>query len=107
MVYVGQVGGPRDSFVARAQDLPALDAALKVDVVSALVETMPAHQCGHAWTARAGWPETSDADLAWLAAATVAFGMHGRALEGFFAITRSGWLDVRTGEHRVWKRLRL
>jgi hypothetical protein len=33
--------------------------------------------------------------------------MHGRTLEGFWVITRSGWRDVVTDEHRVWKRLRL
>jgi hypothetical protein len=33
--------------------------------------------------------------------------MHGRPLDGFYVITRTGWRDVRTGERRVWKRLRL
>ena len=31
-VHVGVLAGPRTGFVARAQDVPALDAALKVDV---------------------------------------------------------------------------
>ena len=48
-----------------------------------------------------------DLDLQWLAAARTAFGMHGRPLEGFYALTRTGWRDVLTGESRVWKRLRL
>jgi hypothetical protein len=35
------------------------------------------------------------------------FAAHGVRLTGFYAITRTGWLDVRTGEARVWRRLRL
>jgi hypothetical protein len=57
--------------------------------------------------ARPGTPDLHDLDLLWLAAARTAFGMHGRALDGFYAVTRTGWRDVLTGETRVWKRLRL
>ncbi len=105
-VHVGVPAGMRDSFVARAQDLPAIDDALRIDVVSSLVEQSPARST-YAWITRPGVPHPHDLDLAWLAAATVAFAIHGRALAGFYAITRAGWLDVRTGERRMWKRLRL
>ncbi len=105
-VHVGVLGGDRDSFVVRAQDLPAVDAALRADVVSALLEDAPA-EWRTAWLVRPGTPEPHDLDLQWLAAARTAFGMHGRALDGFFALTRTGWRDVRTDECRVWKRLRL
>src|SRR3954453_7280424 len=40
-VHVGVLAGPRDSFVVRAQDLPAVDAALRTDVLSSLVEQAP------------------------------------------------------------------
>ena len=105
-VHVGVLGGDRDSFVVRAQDLPAVDAALRADVVSALLEDAPPDWCT-AWLLRPGTPEPHDLDLQWLAAAGTAFGMHGRALDRFFALTRTGWRDVRTDESRVWKRLRL
>lgn len=105
-VHVGVLGGPRDSFVERAQDLPAMDAGLRADLVSALVDET-GDECRCAWLTRAGVPELHDVDLAWLAAARIGFGMHGRPLDGFYALTRSGWLDVLTGERQTWKRLRL
>ena len=105
-VHVGVLGGPRDSFVVRAQDLPAVDGALRTDVVAALLEDSPA-DWRTAWLVRPGTPEQHDLDLQWLAAAGTAFGMHGRALDGFFVLTRTGWRDVLTDDRRVWKRLRL
>ena len=51
-----------------------------------------------AWLVRPGTPEPHDLDLQWLAAARTAFGMHGRALDGFYVITRTGWRDVLTDE---------
>lgn len=105
-VSVGTLAGVHDSFVVRAQDLPAVDAGLRIDVMSSLVEQAPPGQVA-AWVTRAGGPDPHDLDLEWLSATTVAFGIHARRLAGFYAITRSGWLDVRTGERRTWKRLRL
>jgi hypothetical protein len=111
-VGVGRLGGDvgdredRQGFVVRAQDLPAIDGSLRTDVMSALLEQTEAWPAA-AWVARAGCPTPHDVDLQWLAATMAAFGAHGRALEGFYAITRAGWLDVRTGESRTWKRLRL
>ena len=105
-VHVGVLAGPRDSFVVRAQDLPAVDAALRTDVLSSLVEQAPS-TWRTAWLARPGDPELHDQDLAWLAAARTAFGIHARPLEGFYVVTRTGWRDVLTDETRVWTRLRL
>lgn len=105
-VSVGLPAAARDSFVVRAQDVPTVDGALRTDVISSLVG-QTGDECVCAWVTRPGVPDPHDLDLAWLAASEVAFGIHGRALVGFFAITRTGWLDVRTGERRVWKRLRL
>jgi hypothetical protein len=105
-VYVGTLGGPRDSFVVRARDLPVMDAGLRADVVGELVEQTSDEQ-RHAWVVRPGHPEQHDADLHWLAATRAAFATHGRPLEAFYAITRYGWRDVCTGRTRTWKRLRL
>jgi len=105
MVYVGALGGPKDCFVVRAQDIPMLDAALRTEVVSSLVEDCPTATA--AWITRSGRPEPYDSDLTWLSAATRAFGMHDRVLDSFHAITRYGWRDVRSGDSRSWQRLRL
>ena len=105
-VYVGTLGGPRDSFVVRARDLPAMDQGLRADVVSELLEGS-AEDRRTAWIVRPGHPEPHDADLHWLAAARAAFAMHGRPLDAFYALTRYGWRDVCSGRSRTWKRLRL
>src|SRR5512141_1478204 len=105
-LHVGVLGGLRDSFVVRAQDLPAVDASLRIDVVASLLEDSPEGWCA-AWLVRPGTPEVHDLDLQWLAATRTAFGMHARTLDGFFVLTRAGWRDVLTDETRVWRRLRL
>ncbi len=106
IVQVGHLGGARDSFVVRRQDLPVVDAALRIDVVDSLLEQGdPGWRS--AWVVRPGTPEPHDLDVQWLAAARTAFGVHGRALGGFYVITRAGWRDVLTGDSRTWRRLRL
>lgn len=105
-VNVGRLAGVHDSFVVRAQDLPVVDAALRTDVVSSLVAQTEEDGCC-VWLCRPGEPAPHDLDLEWLSATRVAFGMHGRDLAGFYAVTRRGWLDVCSGERRTWKRLRL
>ena len=105
-VYVGSLGGERDSFVVRAGDLPTIDTALRTDVVGALVERTDSSS-QTVWLTRAGGPEPYEQDAAWFAAARIAFAMHGRPLLGCFAVTRYGWRDVATGESRTWRRLRL
>ena len=50
-VYVGVLGGPRAGFVLRARDAPAMDAALRIDVVAALLEDSPPDWCT-AWLVR-------------------------------------------------------
>ena len=106
VVYVGTLGGDRDSFVVRAGDLPVIDTAVRTDVVSALLErTDDRHRT--AWLTRSGGPDPYEQDAAWSACARTAFAMHGRPIEGFFAITRYGWRDVVGGDGRTWRRLRL
>ncbi|HET6698952.1 MAG TPA: hypothetical protein VFG88_07690 [Nocardioidaceae bacterium] len=86
-------------------DALAMDAALRTDLAARLVGA--AARADTAWLVRPGAPEPHDLDLAWLAALRMATGMHGLVLARFFAVTRYGWLDVVSGERRVWKRLRL
>lgn len=105
-VHVGVLGADRTGFVARAADLPALDAALRLDVVCTLVEHSPA-TWRSAWVVRAGTPEPHDLDLQWLAAVRMAFSIHDRPLDGCYVLTRTGWRDAVTEESRVWARLRL
>jgi hypothetical protein len=105
-INVGVLAGPRDTFVARAQDIPIMDAALRVDVVSALIMGT-GQKWRSAWLCRAGGVEPHDTDFDWLRASTSAFAIHSRTLNGFYVVTRTGWREVRTGEQRIWKRLRL
>lgn len=105
-VHVGVLAGPRTGFVVRSADLPAVDGALRTDILAALVEQSP-EEWRTTWVARAGTPDVHDLDLQWLAAARSAFGIHGRLMDGCYVITRSGWRDAHTDESRVWARLRL
>lgn len=107
VVHVGEVGGDHRACPVPSQD-PVLDAGTRTDVVSGLLETAPVGPCAvSVWITRAGDPVVQDEDLAWLSAATRAFDAAGRPLGGFWSVTRTGWLDVRSGEGRSWKRLRL
>src|SRR4051794_3923446 len=105
-VHVGVPDGERDSFVVRAQDRPAIDGALRIDVLSRLLEETPA-DWRTAWLVRAGTVNLHDEDLRWFAAARTAYAIHDRSLDGFWVVTRSGWRDVVSEDRRVWKRLRL
>jgi hypothetical protein len=105
-VHVGQLAGDRSGFVIRAQDRTAMDAALRLDVASRLVEQSPS-EWRTAWLVRPGTPERHDLDLEWLAAFRTALDVHARPLEACYVITRSGWRDLRSDHQHVWARLRL
>jgi hypothetical protein len=105
-LQVGELGGGRYGVTVPSRDLAGFDASLRTDVAAGLVQRCP-EDWGTAWLVRPGTPEQHDLDLQWLAATRTAFGIHGRTLEAFYALTRSGWRDVVSGETRVWKRLRL
>ncbi len=105
-IHVGRLAGPRTGFVVRGQDVPALDAALRVDVVCALLEDSPA-SWRTAWLVRPGTPEPHDLDRQWLAAVRAGFGILGRDWDGCYVLTRTGWRDLVTDETRTWARLRL
>ncbi len=106
-VHVGRPAGPRES--AALTETKGYDAGLRADVVSRLLDLLawdlPEEPA--AWLTRPGDLEPQDVDLAWLAASHLAFAMHGRSLASYYVITRAGWLEMRSGQRRVWKRLRL
>lgn len=107
-VHVGLPLGDRLTIEVPWPASAEYDVGLKFDLMAALVASWScAGKDAFVWLTRPGVPDPHDADLQWLAGATRAFGAHGVGLLGFLAITRTGWLDVRSGERRVWKRLRL
>ncbi|HEU4513699.1 MAG TPA: hypothetical protein VFR87_11400 [Nocardioidaceae bacterium] len=106
VVHVGALGSGHVSCAVPAVD-PVLDAGTRTDVVLRLLEAANVSSAASAWVTRPGEPDLQDSDLAWLAAAGRAFATVGCGLDGFWSVTRTGWLDVRTGERRTWKRLRI
>jgi hypothetical protein len=105
LVEVGVVDGPRRSATVPAADRPLLDPGTRSALVTTLLEEYV--DPTDAWLVRPGEPVLQDDDLAWLSAADRAFASSGAELVGFYVITRTGWLDVRSEESRTWKRLRL
>jgi hypothetical protein len=107
-IHVGDPGRWRGSTELPWPEPRWHDAGVRVDVVTALLARIdPTVVAASGWLTRPGVPELHDADLDWYAAAVRGFGAHDVTLTGFRAVTRTGWIDVVTGERRVWKRLRL
>jgi hypothetical protein len=108
VVHVGRLGGSTRTCTVPLASLSVLDAGTRTEVVSLLLEEHALfEEVASVWLTRAGDPLLQDDDLAWLSAACRAFAALGWTLDGFWVVTRTGWLDVRTGEGRTWKRLRL
>lgn len=105
-VYVGSPAGERAAVTIPARQGSYVDREVRVELFSALLEVAPG-DAAYAWTSRPGPPDLLPDDVAWMVGAEAAFGAAWRELEGCYTITRYGWVDVRTGERRVWKRLRL
>jgi hypothetical protein len=108
-LHLGRLGAAHETFDVQRADTALLDAGLRADVVSRLLDRFvpESDRSATVWLTRPGATSVHDEDLAWLAAARTAFGCHGHRLDGFYALTRSGWLDVLSGESRTWRRLRL
>lgn len=114
-VHIGVPEVDQVGFEAEWPLPPSYDAGLLLDVVDALVDRWLSQRAVataggppvSGWLVRPGRPSLHDVDLRVSAAASRATAAHGLILGGFWAVTRYGWLDVATGEHREWKRLRL
>jgi hypothetical protein len=79
---------------------------LRTDLVVRAIEGLAETEDACAWVTRGGDLGTTDADLAWLAAARSGFARHGLVLPAFVVVTRSAWLDLVSGQERVWRRVR-
>ena len=110
-VHVGVPDGHRRRLEVPWPVPASYDVGVRLDLAGALVEALaqewPRNVAAWGWLTRPGQPALHDCDLAWLAVVRHAFGVHDQTLAGFRAVTRSGWLDVVTGEIRTWKRLRI
>jgi len=114
-LYVGQLGGPHACCTVAPEDRPLLDAGMRTELAGRLLGRLAdaTHHGGRdparvaMWLTRPGEPSVQDTDLAWMAATDAACREAGTELDGFWAVTRTGWLDLRTGETRTWRRLRL
>jgi hypothetical protein len=100
-------GTPGESEVVFQPELDAAeDAALRVDVVEALVRRVPhSPEPALVWLARCGPLDVQDQDLHWLAAAAAAAGELDVGLR-MVVVNRRSWRDPRTGIGREWLRLR-
>lgn len=108
-VHLGEPAGPRLSFEVPWPVSEEYDAGLRLDLMSGLGASWAGAGCGRGsvWLARLGVPELHDQDVLWHAASLHALSAFGVRLDTFRVVTKSGWLDVRTGQRRTWKRLRL
>lgn len=100
-----RIGVPAGHRITLPAD-PTYDAALRSDLLTRAVDRLADPAGLTVWLTRGGFTTAGDVDLAWLAAADAAFGRHAVARVPFFAVTRHGWLEVRTAEARTWRRVR-
>lgn len=105
-VHVGTLGARHESLAVPLSYAGDVDAAIRVDVLCALLEHAEPGPAA-VWLTRPGEPEPHDSDLGWVGAAHHAFGLQERRLDGCYVVTRYGWLDPVTGASRRWKRLRV
>lgn len=106
IVNAGVVGGPRASLVVPRRCEPDLDESVCTDILEALLESAPSPSPA-AWLLRRGTAEPTDLDRCWASAATRTFAIAGLPPPTLHALAREGWIDLRTGQRRTWRRLRL
>jgi hypothetical protein len=98
--YVGRPG-------SASIQLPATDdTSVWPDLVQRALEGLRDTRAACAWVTRTGGTGLTDADAAWFAAARQGFGRHGLVLPAFAVVTRTAWVDLVSGEQRVWRRVR-
>jgi hypothetical protein len=105
LVHVGVPGGTEEVFAVVPEE--PLDHALRADVVAALLQrSRRGSAVPLVWLTRPGALELQDVDADWLSAARSA-ASEARVVLTLVVVTRSGWMDPRSGAQRVWKRLRV
>ena len=82
------------------------DQGLRADLVERAIDGLAETEGACAWVTRGGDLGTTDADAAWFAAARAGFARHGLLLPAFAGGHPDGWLDLVSGEQRVWRRVR-
>jgi hypothetical protein len=100
--HVGHPGGQHGRL--RHEDVS--DAGLRADLVERVVDGLLETDGACGWVTRSGPSSVTDADAEWFVATRTAFDRHGLALPAFFVLNRTGWLDLVSGEHRQWSRIR-
>ena len=104
VVHVGVPGG-----VVLAYEPPRdqpLEHGLLADLVAAWLQRTTTEAVDPlVWVTRTGDFVLEDADAAWLSAARSAYAEADVPLT-MVVVTRRGWWDPRSGQSRVWKRLR-
>ena len=105
LVHVGVPGGTEEVFAVVPEE--PMDHALRADVLAALLQrARRGSAVPMVWLTRPGELELQDVDAQWLAAARSA-ASEARVVLTLVVVTRSGWVDPRSGAHRVWKRMRV
>lgn len=117
-LHVGNPGGRQESYAVEPNDVPLLDAGLRTDLAGLLLDRLHAPTAHDTvvtatsdamtgWLTRPGDPTVQDTDFAWMAATAAACSAVGVTLHAFWTVSRTGWLDLRSGRTRTWRRLRL
>lgn len=107
VLHLGLLGGRQHPVTLDPADVPLLDPGARADLVGRLLDGWTGADPPVLWLTRPGAPDLEDDDLAWSAAADRAFAARGDAAPSCYVVTPTGWADVRTGEGRRWKRLRM
>ena len=100
--HVGHPGGEQ----VHLEHGVTTDPSLRTDLVERAIDGLLATDEACAWITRGGELTLADADAEWFAASQTAFARHGLPLPGFFVLNRSGWVDLVSGEQRLWARVR-
>jgi len=82
------------------------DPSLRADLVERAIDGLLVVDAACAWITRGGELTLTDADAEWFAASRTAFARHGLRLPAFVVLNRSGWVDLVSGEQRLWSRVR-
>jgi hypothetical protein len=89
---------------------PAHDRVLRTDLVERVVDGLSDRDLSAsracAWVTRPGQLALDTRELDWFLAGQEGFARHGHELPAFFVVSRTGWLEARSGRTRTWSRLR-